>query len=99
MNVPYELWPIWADYLEEQGFDTEFLRYYLTWGTHTFFTYPYHLYLGYYVSYSHHSLIDGNGCKFFFLNQDVEGSGILTSQWRVEDNKGNSCLTGVKECP
>lgn len=32
MNISYDLWPIWCDYLEENGQDTELLRYVLTWG-------------------------------------------------------------------
>lgn len=31
MNIPYDLWPIWCDYLEEQGYDTEYLRYVMTY--------------------------------------------------------------------
>lgn len=31
MDIEYSLWPIWYDYLEEQGQNTELLRYVLTW--------------------------------------------------------------------
>lgn len=31
MNIDYSLWPICCDYLEEQGQDTELLKYIMTW--------------------------------------------------------------------
>lgn len=32
MNIDYALWPIWCDCLEEQGQNTEFLRYCMEYG-------------------------------------------------------------------
>lgn len=32
INIPYDLWPIWCDYLEEQGQNTELLRLCMEYG-------------------------------------------------------------------
>lgn len=81
MNISYDLWPIWCDYLEEQGQDTELLRYVLTYRLSIVTGFVYH-------TKSTHG-IEFHASGYFYSNYEY-GNGIAYSAYRdTNEEYGN----------